>query len=210
MTTESGLLLLEAVPAIEAGIYRCGRPQGSETRAELAQDAVCVAAKMIESCEARGVPVIPKSVAYYAIQASKSGRRSQSTGICDAMAERTRAMGRSLLVSTTANIAPSDPDGLSFGDVICDRRPDPATEAAKRLDWAAVGAGLDARAKAVVRATAAGESGTAVAQRLGVSAAAVVHIKRRAADVVLAAWGCSGLEDALIPEPGWRRRLANA
>ena len=146
----------------------------------------------------------------YAIQASKSGRRSQSAGICDAMSERTLAMGRSRLVSTVENVSPSDTDGLVFGDVLCDRRPDPATEAAKRLDWAGVDAGLDARAKAVVRATAAGEPGKSMAQRLGVSAAAVVHIKRRAAAVVQEVWGCSGLEDALIPEPWWRRRLANA
>lgn len=38
-------------------------PQGSETRSEIAQDTLCMAAKMIESREARGRPVIPKSVA---------------------------------------------------------------------------------------------------------------------------------------------------
>ena len=53
----------------------------------------------------------------------------------------------------------------------------------------------------MVRATAAGESGKSMALGLGVSAAAIVHIKRRAAAAVLEAWGFEGLEEALIPEP---------
>ena len=208
MSPESGLLLMEAVPAITAAIYRNARPQGSETRAELAHDAICQAARMVESCESRGRPVIPGSVAYYAVQASKTGRRFHSNGSSCAMSERAMAQGRSCLVSTVERIAPSSPDGLSFGDVIADPRPDPATAAATNLDWQEVESRLDARTREVVTATAFGEPGRSIAARLKVTPAMIVHLKRKAAAVLQQAWGCAGLEDALIPEPAWRRRVA--
>ena len=210
MNRESGMLLLDAVPAIKAGLYRCGRPQGAETQAEIVQDAVCMAAKMIDSCEARGRPVIPGSVAYYAVQASRTGRRSQSSGICDAMGARTRAAGRSRLVSTEEKMSPSDPESLVLDELLADPRPDPATEAAKRLDWDRIEPRLDPRAGETVRATAAGESVKSLARKLGVSSPAVVKMKRRAAAAVLDAWGCANLSEALMPEPAWRRQVVNA
>ncbi len=121
---------MEAVPAITTAVHRTGRPLGSETRAELAHDAACMAARMVESCEARGRPIIPRSVTYYAVQASKTGRRFNSNGSCDAMSERAMAQGKSNVVSTVERVSLSSPDGLSFGDVIADPRPDPASAAA--------------------------------------------------------------------------------
>ena len=192
MSPESGLLLMEAVPAITTAVRRTGRPLGSETRAELAHDAVCQAARMVDSCEAKGRPVIPKSVAFYAVQASKTGRRFHSNGSSCAMSERAMAQGRSCLVSTVERVSPSSPDGLSFGDVIADPRPDPASAAATNLDWQEVESKLDAKTREVVAATTFGEPGRSIAARLGVTPAMIVHLKRKAAAVLREVWGCSG------------------
>ncbi len=52
------------------------KPVGSEDPEELVADAVAIAANTLDSCESRGKPVLPSSLAYFALQTMKSGRRS--------------------------------------------------------------------------------------------------------------------------------------
>jgi len=79
MTAYAGeLLVSQILPIITATVPQVARPVGAETFGELVQDTLAIAAQMVESCEVRGKQIIPNSVAYYAIQRAKHGRRSLS------------------------------------------------------------------------------------------------------------------------------------
>ncbi|MCX7010601.1 MAG: hypothetical protein NTY53_25715, partial [Kiritimatiellaeota bacterium] len=81
MTHEAGLLLVnEVAPLIRGAVPRVVRPVGCEDAEELVQDALCSAAQMIEASELNGKKLYPSSIAFYAIQRARVGRRSGYAG----------------------------------------------------------------------------------------------------------------------------------
>ena len=77
-------LLEEIYPILKATIPRTVTPIGSESHAELVQDALGDAAKAVDSMERSGRKLLPRSIAYYTIQRSKIGRRMLDSGVVDA------------------------------------------------------------------------------------------------------------------------------
>ncbi len=74
MSPQTGELLInEVAPRIRSSLVGV-TGIGSEDREELEQDAVAMAAGLLESIETRGKQVAPGNVAYYAVKQIWQGR----------------------------------------------------------------------------------------------------------------------------------------
>lgn len=204
MTAAAGLLLIdEIVPRIQAAVPKCVKKIGAEDDSELIQDGVAQAAMAIESCEARGQPLFASSIAYFAVQRLKSGRRSNYAGRADALSPASQLDGNSVVSSMDAPI-PGDDEGdqYSMHDVLGNIEEDPSQQAARVLDWEALMADLDDRKVAILRATAEGGKLDALARKFHVSAPRITQLKHELAKQIKLRWGDSALADA-VHAPAW-------
>ena len=99
MSPRAGEMLLdEIMPIIQGVVPTSVRQVGCEDAEELVQDALAIAAQMLQALEDAGKQVIiAKSIAYYSIQRIKSGRRSYSSGRTDVCSPETNHTLRLLL-----------------------------------------------------------------------------------------------------------------
>ena len=72
---------------------------GAEDDEELVQDAMVVAAQMLDAVERNGKTVTAGNITYYTILHMKSGRRSQCRSRADTMAQGTQLDGKSCVLS---------------------------------------------------------------------------------------------------------------
>ncbi len=213
MSPFAGSLLLSAViPLITAGIRRGAKPVGTEDYNELVQDASAVAAAMIDSAERREAPIIPKSIAYYAVQTIKSGRRSTSAGRTDVMSAVVRMGKDRNLVSMDLPVDEDDEGESSFGDMLACNADDPGMIAGRNLDWDDAVIGLDRRGKDMIMRMCEGVSGRDMAGKLRVSPARVCQIKRDIGRHICDAWDADASEilKQSAASPAWRMAMANA
>ena len=111
MSPAAGVILInEILPRLRATIPRLVRPVGAEDHEELVQDAAAIASGMLHSAEARGITIMPASIAYFAVQSLKSGRRSTQTGRVDAMCPAAQLDGRATMISMDAPMDGVDGD----------------------------------------------------------------------------------------------------
>jgi DNA-directed RNA polymerase specialized sigma24 family protein len=209
MTSETGNIVLGSiVPIIERTIPRTVTPVGSDDHEELVQDAIVSACQMAESLERSNRPIIASSVAYYAIQRTKSGRRSQYGGRADALCSAAIMDGSSAPVSLDAclDLGTDDSDGLNLGDVLADHRDDPATLAARKMDWTAFMRRLPIQHRTVVTGTAIGTPSKDLAESLRVSPPRVTQIRREAGVRLRNSMGTDILAESTREIP-WRRDL---
>jgi hypothetical protein len=212
VTATAGILLLnDIMPLIAAAVARGAvRPTGCEDQQELQAEGMALAAAMLDSAEARGKTPKPSSVAFYALQALKSGRRSGYAGRLDAMSAAAALDGAVSLRSLDAGLGFSDDDDheVTLHDVLVnDDGDDVDVQAARHLDWGAVV--VDARRHAVLRESAQGYGTSEIAEHLGVSAPRVVQLRHSCAREIEEAWGTRGLRDATTPTM-WRQGLRAA
>ncbi len=200
------VFMAEIAPRIMATVPRLVSPVGVEDEQELVQDTLADACKAAASLERRGEPVIPSSVAFYAIQRARCGRRSMSNGKTDVFSVGACLNGRAEVASMDAVVADDDGgnEDQTVHDLLACRRPDPATLAQQRLDWADFLETLKPAQRYVVCATAAGVSGQVQARELAVSPARVVQLKREVAKAATRFWGEHVLEDASARPLWWR------
>ena len=78
--TAGAMLLKEIAPRLCSVIPKCVHKIGTEDDEELIQDAIAMAAQILDSVEKKGKRVTPGNIAYYAILHMKSGRRSHTCG----------------------------------------------------------------------------------------------------------------------------------
>lgn len=212
VTATAGILLLnDIMPLISAAVARGAvRPTGCEDQQELQAEGMALAAQMLDSAEARGKTPKPGSVAFYALQALKSGRRSGYAGRRDCMSAAAALDGQVSLRSMDAGLGFNDEDDdheVTLHDVLVDDGDDVDVQAARRLDWGAID--LDARRHAVLRESAQGYGTSEIAEHLGVSAPRVVQLRHSCAREIEDAWGARGLRDATTPTM-WRQGLRAA
>jgi DNA-directed RNA polymerase specialized sigma24 family protein len=209
MTTETGnIVLVDIVPIIQRIIPRTVVPVGADDHEELIQDAIVSACQMAESLERSNRPIIASSVAYYAIQRTKSGRRSQYGGRADALCSAAIMDGNSAPVSLDAclDLGTDDDDGLPLGDVLADHRDDPATLAARKMDWNEFLYRLPEGQRMVVRETAIGTQPKDLAEALHVSRPRITQLKREIGVRLRDTMGSDILAEATREIP-WRRDL---
>jgi hypothetical protein len=91
MSPQAGTLLLEQIaPRLRSAIPKVVKPVGAEDTEELVQDAIVLAAQMLDAVERNGKTVTPGNIAYYTVLHMKSGRRSQCRSRADTMAQGTQ------------------------------------------------------------------------------------------------------------------------
>lgn len=196
------VLVQEIVPRIQAAVPRTVKPVGAEDFAEIVADTVALAANMVESCEVRGRPLYPSSIAYFAIQAARHGRRSTSASRADAMSPAAQLDGNASLASMDDTVETEDGDALSLHELLAAPAEDPAQQAARELDWSELMEDLNERDLALLRTTVSGESLSLLARQFGVSAPRITQIKREIGKQIRLRWGDHALADALRL-PAW-------
>lgn len=183
MSPESSqMLLLEILPVLTATVPHTVYPAVGEDAGELVQDAVATAANMLENDEKAGRTSIPSSIAYYAIQRMKSGRRSHSASSTDVLSAYALRHGHFTVLSmempATGN-DPGDAEGCCIGDALACRRDDPAVSSCRTVDWDEFLATRCRRDRLLLRALNRGHSLKRLAQRLRVSPPRITQIKQR-------------------------------
>lgn len=209
MTTNAGILLLSQIlPLIQAAIAKGAvKPVGAEDPEELAAEGVTLAARSLDAAEQAGKVVAPNSVAFYALQSLKSGRRSGYAGRTDVMCPAAQ-LDRTVMVSSMDERLGEDDGGLeiTLHDYLAGSAEDPAGAAGRDLDWGLAMEHLDKRERYIVRETAIETAGAVIARRLRISTPRVVQIKRGIAEKIRGVWGNDALVDA-VRESRWQRHV---
>ena len=204
----ASILAKEIMPILEGTVPHVASPCPPEDFRELVQDTIAMAAQHIDSVERAGKldSVSASSIAYYAIQRAKSGRRSYGAGRCDILCAGRFMDSGARPIPLDAEAGGSGDSGTTILDLIPAQGDDPATECARRLDWEEFMGSLDRRSQATASMLAEGASGKQLAARLGVSVPRVSQIKRELASKAKAFFGVKAMGEA-VAAPEWRRRL---
>ena len=204
MSPEAGMLLVGTIaPIIEAIVPRRVQPVGAEDAGELVQDTIASAAKMVESCEVRGRRIIPNSIAFYAIQRARSGRRSYSAAGADALCPSAQLDRRVTVECMDEQVGECDAgEPLTLHDVLAAPDEDPSQTAAREIDWAELLEDFNARDVALLQCTAEGGRLNRLAAQFGVSPGRLCQIKLELGRQVRLRWGPDALENAMRL-PAW-------
>ena len=207
MSPRAGEMLLREVrPIVSASLARGAvKTVGAEDLEELEADAMAQAANMIESAELAGKTVSASSVAYYTLQALRSGRRFGCASRTDAMSPGAALDGRVTLMSLDAPLDvfdAEDEDEFTLHQCLASTGEDPASAGARELDWDGAFAAFDTGERDLLLETAAGTPGIDLALRYHVTPARVTQRKRRLGETLKSAMGPEVLADC-VREPIW-------
>jgi len=205
MSPQTGELLVnEVAPRIRSSLVGI-TSIGSEDREELEQDAVAMAAGLLESIETRGKQVTPGNVAYYAVKQIRQGRRSRGFFKSDAHHPAAQVSGRSRVVSLEEPVKSEEgsEEPLVLGEVLACEAEDPSATGARNLDWQAFVATLDELARAILQCLADEKPLLEVAHAVGMSRSTIQGHKNRLSAAVEAFMGPDLLQN-LRRAPQWR------
>jgi hypothetical protein len=171
MSPQAGLLLqTEVLPRLISAIPQAVSFIGSDDAEELVQDGTLIAAQIIHNAEQAGKQVVRNpgagrrgarkirtisagNVAFYTIQKLKCGRRSTGSSTVDVYGSGTQINGttRSTSLDEAAPMTGIDVVGepLVLHDVLSRDQEDPATKAARKMDWQTFMAGVSARDRGI-------------------------------------------------------------
>jgi DNA-directed RNA polymerase specialized sigma24 family protein len=210
MSPRAGWLLVnEILPRLRSAVPQVAHCVGAEDPEELIGDATLHAARILHSAESRGKTVSASSVAFYAIEHTRSGRRSCGNSASDVHGAATQFKGRSRLESMEQVVASNEECGgeiWELHDVLSNDAEDPATKAMRNLDWQSLIAQLSARNQAIIQFMIEGMQGPAIARKLGVCSSTIHHRKKSLAAKILEFMGV----DILIEvrrSPRWKDDL---
>ena len=197
----------EVAPRIRSSLAGV-RGIGSEDSDELQQDAVAMAAGLLESIEKRDKQVTSGNVAYYAVKQIRQGRRSTGFFKSDAHHPAAQVCGRSRVVSLEEPVRCEEgsEDPFVLGEVLASDAEDPAATGARNLDWQAFVATLDELARAILQCLADERPLLEVAQAVGLSRSTIQVHKNRLSEAVRAFMGPELLQN-LLRAPQWRINL---
>ena len=197
------LLVNEIAPRIRSSIPRYVRFIGSEDAEEVSQDAIAMAAAMLERVENQRKKVTPGNIAFYTIQMLRSGRRSTGSSNADVMGIGTQLNGRSIVQSFDEPVICEGDDSFTLADLLASDAEDPSIAAARRLDWGLFLEDADERQHSVIRTLAEGGQLRESAREYGASPSCFSSVKQGLAKQVEEFWGPSAIAEAM-QEPGWK------
>ena len=210
MSPRAGWLLVnEIVPRLRSAVPLVAHCVGSEDAQELVQDTTAMAAKILHNAERRGKKITPGNAAYYAIQHCKSGRRSTGNSCVDVMASGTQINGKSRLDSLEQVVASNEECGgeiFELHDVLGSDQEDPATKAARKMDWQTFMASLSARDQAIINCLVEGKPLASLARRRHLNTSTLLYHKRRLGDAVLEHFG-KDIIPQVLRKPNWKDSL---
>ena len=208
MSPQAGWILQEEIaPRIAGAVPRSILCVGAEDSQELVQDGITMAAKMVDRLEQQGKlnKVTPGNVAFYTLQHLKSGRRANGTSSVDVMATATQLNGSTRLHSLN-EVVSEDECGFEIfelQDVISNDHEDPATVAARKLDWDTFLDQLSHIEQLVVEFLSAGKTLRDVSRQVGLSDSTMQNYRKKIAAKILEFMGTDVLAD-IAHMPGWR------
>jgi hypothetical protein len=202
--TSEQMLLREVAPRLRNGLRQTSYV-GSDDESELLQDGLVIAIHLLHSAERTHRSVTPGNIAFYTLKLLRSGRRSTGCHKTDPLHPAAQISGRCRVHSLEEPVAndESSDEPLTLGEVLESRAEDPATEAARRLDWQRMVDRLDDVAKAVLQCLADGQELTILVRRLGRSRSALQNDKNRLAERIRECLGVDILA-RVQDRPGWR------
>ena len=206
MSPKTGQMLLDSVrPIIRASLAKGAvKTVGCEDIQELEQDGMAQAANMLESAELAGKVVSPNSVAYYVLQALRSGRRFGCASRTDAMSPATQLDGRTVMLSMDAPLDvfdEDDDDGVDLHSCLAATGEDPAAQGSRELDWDAMMTFINPGDRDLLLGTAAGVPGIDFAIMYNVTPARVTQRKRELGYKMRSALGETVLADCVRELP---------
>jgi len=208
--TSAYVLMEQVVPRLRSAIpvvCHCVYP---EDQAELVQDSIAMACKLMHNVESKGKQVTPGNIAYYTIQHIKSGRRSTGSSVVDVHASQTQLNGTTRISSLDEVVASNEECGgeiFTFNDVLSNDQEDPGTKAARKMDWESLLASLSLRDRAIIQFMIEGKSGSAMARKLKVCPSTISNRKKDLAVKIQDFMGYKILVD-IQRQPKWRNDLA--
>jgi hypothetical protein len=209
MSPQAGYLLQDQIaPRIAAVVHRSIKPVGSEDAEELTADGITMAAKMVERLEQQGKlnnGAGACNVAYYTLQHLKSGRRAAGSSSVDVHGSMTQLQGHVEPHSFSEVVSQSEAGDEIFelADVVSVDSEDPATIAARNLDWDAFLHSLSKPEQILIDSLANGYSAGDAARLAGVSSWTMNQLRRNLAAKVVAYMGEDILSE-IARIPGWR------
>jgi hypothetical protein len=204
----SWLLVNEIIPRIAAVVPRCVPHIGTEDTEEIVQDASAMAARMLSYAERNGKQVTAGNIAFYTLQHMKSGRRFGGNRTVDVFGTATQLQGHSRLSSfdEAMDANESEADSFTLHHAFTDPSEDPATKAARKMDWETFMAMQDECDRAILQCAAEGEAFGQVGKRFRVSPTTVRNRKRQLAIAVREFMGENILAEA-GRQPQWKEQL---
>ena len=202
------LLLSEVEPRLRATIPKMVPIAGADDPGELLQDGIVIAIQLWRRARKAGKNVTGGNLAHYTLLHLRAGRRSTGYRKSDVMHPASQLNGHSQVYSMDAPIGEDDngQEALTLHDCLAAPVDDPATAAARRLDWASVLPSLDRTKKAILIALAEGAELTLLVRRLKRSRSSLQDHKQRLSRLVREHLG----EDILVQaqaQPAWRHTL---
>ena len=199
----------EILPRLRSAVPQIAHCVGSEDPEELIGDATLHAARILHSAEVRNKTVSASSIAYYAIEHTRSGRRSCGNSCTDVMSAATQLQSRSRLESLETVVAEAQETGgeiYLLHDVLSSEAEDPGTKAARKMDWESFMASLSPRDQAIIQCMIEGTQGPAIARKLGVCSSTIHHRKKSLAAKILEFMGVDILIE-VRKSPRWKDDL---
>ena len=210
MSPRAGWLLVnEIVPRLRSTVPLVAHCVGAEDPEELIGDATLHAARILHSAEQRGKTVSASSVAFYAIEHTRSGRRSCGNSASDVHGAATQLKGRSRLESMEQVVASNEECGgeiWELHDVLSRDEEDPGTKAARKMDWSEFASALTERERAVINCIVEGRSLRDAAKSFRVCDSTMQGDKRNLAVKIQTFFGSDILIEVRRP-PRWKDDL---
>jgi hypothetical protein len=210
------LLLHEVQPRLRAAIPKMVPMLGADDIDELVQDGVVIAIQLHIRARKAGKKVTAGNLAHYALLHLRAGRRSTGYKQNDALHPAAQINGHSKVQSMDAPFTDGEnaEEPLTLHDSIASHADNPATAAARRLDWEPVLRSVDQTKKAILVALVDGIELTRLVRRIKRSRSALQGHKQRLGRLIREQLG----EDILVTvqsRPAWtctaeavRERLA--
>jgi len=206
MSPQAGILLLEEIaPRLRSAIPHVVGKVGIDDAEELVQDAIAVAAQMLDRVERQGKQVTPGNIAYYTILNIKSGRRSTGSGRTDVMMAGTQLDGTSCVLSFEEEVGydPELNEPIRLGEFLTASTDDPSMEGARNIDWESFLESHDYRYGVIILGIAQGKTALATARECGESYHHVRQLRAKLADDLREFMGPDAMADCLRA-PAWR------
>jgi hypothetical protein len=206
MSPAAGDLLVEHIaPRLRSAIPKVVQPVGAEDAEELVQDAIVMAARMLDAVERNGKKVTPGNIAYYCILHAKSGRRSQSASRADAMAQGAQLDQKSCLLSMEDEVGydPEIDEAVTLGDVLASQREDPSMAAARNIDWELFIETHDYRYGVIIRGFLEGRSLMQSATKCGLGYPGLHQLRQRLVEDLIAFMGPQAVQNS-VQIPAWK------
>ena len=201
------MLIGEIVPRLRVLIPHSVSQVGHEDYEELVQDSTVMAVKMLDSAERRGKQVTAGNIAHYTVLHARCGRRSYAAGSPDVLHPKNRMRnGEPESFDETVKEDEFGGEPMLLADVISNEHEDPATKAARKVDWETFKATLNERCQAVLQTIAEGGQMKEVALKFKISNSTIQNTRIQLAVKIREFFGVDILKE-ISRLPQWRNNL---